>query len=97
VLVLVTDLYEGGDADEMIRRAATIVASGVRVVCLLALNDTGAPVYDARHAAKLAALGVPSFACTPDLFPDLMAAALQKRDMAAWAAREGIALARAEV
>jgi Mg-chelatase subunit ChlD len=94
VLVLVTDLYEGGNADEMIRRAAAIVASGVRVVCLLALNDTGAPVYDARHAAQLAALGVPTFACTPDRFPDLMAVALQKQDVGSWASREGITLAR---
>jgi len=96
VLVLVTDLYEGGDADEMIRRAAALVASGVRMVCLLALSDAGAPVYDGRNAARLAALGVPTFACTPDLFPDLMATALQKRDLGAWAAKAGIAVARAE-
>ena len=96
VFVLVTDLYEGGDADEMIRRAAALVASGVRMVCLLALSDAGAPVYDGRNAARLAALGVPTFACTPDLFPDLMAAALQKRDLGAWAAKAGIAVARAE-
>ncbi|HKH92110.1 MAG TPA: VWA domain-containing protein [Gemmatimonadaceae bacterium] len=96
VLVLVTDLYEGGDADEMIRRAAALVASGVRMVCLLALSDTGAPVYDGRNAARLASLGVPTFACTPDLFPDLMATALQKRDLAAWAAKAGIAVARGE-
>jgi Mg-chelatase subunit ChlD len=96
VLVLVTDLYEGGDADEMIRRAAALVGSGVRMVCLLALSDAGAPVYDGRNAARLAALGVPTFACTPQLFPDLMAAALQKRDLGAWAAKAGIAVARGE-
>ena len=96
VLVLVTDLFEGGDADEMIKRAAALVASGVRMVCLLALSDTGAPVSDGRNAARLAALGVPTFACTPDLFPELMAAALQKRDLGAWAAKAGIAVARGE-
>lgn len=96
VLVLVTDLYEGGDADEMIRRAAALVASGVRMVCLLALTDAGAPVYDGRNAARLAALGVPTFACTPDLFPELMANALQKRDLGTWAAKAGIAVARAD-
>jgi Mg-chelatase subunit ChlD len=97
VLVLVTDLYEGGNADDMVRRAATIVASGVRMVCLLALSDAGAPVHDPRNAARLAALGIPTFACTPDRFPDLMAVALQRRDLGAWAAKEGIALARAEL
>jgi Mg-chelatase subunit ChlD len=96
VFVLVTDLYEGGNADEMIRRAAAIVASGVRMVCLLALSDAGAPVYDARNAARFAALGIPTFACTPDLFPELMATALQKRDLGAWAAKAGIAVARGE-
>jgi Mg-chelatase subunit ChlD len=96
VLVLVTDLYEGGDADEMIKRAAALVASGVRMVCLLALSDAGAPTYDGGNAARLAALGVPTFACTPDLFPDLMATALQKRDLGAWAAKAGIAVARGE-
>lgn len=96
VFVLVTDLYEGGDADDMIRRVAALVSSGVRMVCLLALSDAGAPVYDGRNAARLAALGVPTFACTPDLFPELMATALQKRDLGAWAARAGIAVARGE-
>jgi hypothetical protein len=36
------------------------------------------------------ALGSPTFACTPDLFPDLMAAALNKQDVAQWAAQQGI-------
>jgi hypothetical protein len=74
----------------MIRRAVATVASGMRMVCLLALNDSGATVHDARRAARLAALGVPTFACPPCPFPDLMAAALQKRDLGAWAAKEGV-------
>lgn len=40
---------------------------------------------------RLAALGVPAFACTPDLFPDMMAAAIRKQDLNAWAAGTGIA------
>ncbi len=95
VMVLITDLYEGGDAAAMLRRAAALVASGVRVVCLLALADGGAPSYDARNAAALAALGVPCFACTPDLFPDLLAVALAHGDVAAWAARAELVTTRA--
>ena len=57
----------------------------VVVIALLALSDRGAPVYDHDNAAALHELGVPAFACTPDLFPDLMAAAIQKRDLTAWA------------
>lgn len=95
ILVLITDLYEGGNREHMLRRAAELVASGVQVVCLLALNDTGAPIYDQHNAQVLASLGVPSFACTPELFPDLMAAAIQKQDLASWAARNDIVAARA--
>lgn len=87
VLVLITDLYEGGDAAEMLGRAARLKAQGVQVICLLALSDDGAPGYDARHAAAFAALDIPCFACTPDLFPDLMAAALKRESVAQWAAR----------
>src|SRR5579885_818196 len=93
ILVLITDLYEGGNRQEMLRRAAELKASGVQVICLLALNDTGAPIYDQRNAQLLANMGIPSFACTPDLFPDLMAAAIQKQDLAGWAARNEIVTA----
>lgn len=94
VLVLISDLFEGGDSAQMIARAAALKASGVNVVCLLALSDDGAPGYDHRHAAAFAALGIPAFACTPDLFPDLMAAALLKQDVALWAARESLVVGR---
>jgi Mg-chelatase subunit ChlD len=87
ILVLLTDLFEGGNADEMVRRVAHLVTTGVTVICLLALNDEGTPCFDARNAARLAECGVPAFACTPDEFPDLMAAAIQRQDLALWAAR----------
>src|SRR5918993_1169961 len=86
VLVLISDLYEGGIAEEMLTRAAALVGSGVTVVALLALSDSGHPSYDVDHAAALAGIGVPAFACTPDLFPDLMAAAIERRDLTQWAA-----------
>lgn len=95
LLVLVTDLYEGGDVKGMHRRATELVAAGVQVICLLALSDTGAPSYDAGNAAVFAELGIPSFACTPDLFPEMMATALQRRDLGMWAARQGIVTAHA--
>ena len=93
IVVLISDLFEGGIEDELLRRAREMVDQGVTVIALLALSDSGAPSYDAKHAAKLCALGVPAFACTPDLFPDLMAAAIQKRDLTVWAAANEIPLA----
>jgi Mg-chelatase subunit ChlD len=94
LLVLITDLFEGGDAEELLARAHRLVGSGATVVCLLALNDQGAPVFDAEMASHFAALGIPAFACTPDAFPALMAAALQRRDLGAWAAARDIQVAR---
>jgi VWA domain containing CoxE-like protein len=94
-LVLISDLFEGGNAASMLARAASLVASGVNLIVLLALSDDGRPGYDANHAGKLAALGCPVFACTPDIFPDLMAVALRRGDVAAWASGRNISLVRA--
>jgi len=90
ILVLISDLFEGGVEAGLLRRAAELVESGVQFVTLLALSDEGAPAYDQQLAAKLAALGVPSFACTPDAFPGLMAAAIRRDDISAWAAGQGL-------
>jgi Mg-chelatase subunit ChlD len=87
ILVLISDLYEGGVRAEMLQRVAALTAAGVQVIALLALSDEGAPAYDRENAAALAGLGVPAFACTPDLFPDLMAAAIQRRDLKEWSER----------
>jgi Mg-chelatase subunit ChlD len=90
VLVLISDLYEGGNEEEMLQRAQALQADGVQVICLLALSDDGAPAYDHDNAAALATLGIPTFACTPDKFPDLMAAAIQQQDITTWAAMNDI-------
>ena len=42
----IRDSYEGGDEKEMRKRFASIVASGVQLIVLPALNDDGAPCYD---------------------------------------------------
>jgi len=84
ILILISDLFEGGNADEMLRRIADLTTAGTQVIALLALNDDGAPGYDHDIAAALAALGVPAFACTPDAFPELMAAAIEGRDISSW-------------
>ena len=90
ILVLISDLYEGGVEAGLLRRASQLVEAGVQFITLLALSDEGAPSYDRDLAAKLASLGVPSFACTPDAFPGMMAAAIRRDDVAAWAAGQGL-------
>ncbi len=96
ILVLISDLYEGGNEREMLGRARQLAERGVRVIALLALDDDGTPGYDHGVAAAYAGLGIPVFACTPEHFPDLMATAIGGGDVAAWAGARGIALARGE-
>jgi uncharacterized protein with von Willebrand factor type A (vWA) domain len=94
VVVLISDLIEGGDQSSLLRRLAALVESGCTVVVLLALSDDGTPMYDHELAAACAGLGAPAFACTPDLFPELLAAALKKEDVGDWAGRAGLAVGR---
>jgi Mg-chelatase subunit ChlD len=93
-LVLITDLYEGGDAKSMLARAAAIKQSGVNLIVLLALSDSGHPAYEAKHAEGIAGLGCPVFGCTPDQFPSMMASALTGKDLQSWAAEQDVALVR---
>ena len=91
IFVLISDLYEGGIAEEMLRRApagrglgghddrpAGAVATPVRRP-----TTRDMPPRSPRSAC-------PSFACTPDQFPDLMAAAIDRQDITAWAASRDI-------
>jgi Mg-chelatase subunit ChlD len=94
ILVLISDLFEGGNQQEMLKRAAALTAAGVQFIALLALNDDGAPSYDHGVASAFAGFGIPSFACTPDLFPELMAAAINRQDITQWAATREIVTSR---
>ncbi len=90
ILVLISDLFEGGNPIDMLQKTAEIKASGVQFITLLALNDDGVPSYNHDIAEYLALLNIPAFACTPQLFPDLMAAAINKNDLREWSARNNI-------
>lgn len=90
ILLLISDLYEGGNKTDMLKKVHHIKSSGVQFITLLALNDEGAPMYDRSIAASFAAIDIPSFACTPDQFPPLMAAAINKEDIGKWTQRQGI-------
>jgi hypothetical protein len=72
VLLLVSDLFEGGDVALLHARVAALVGSGVTVVVLLALSDEGTPVANHHEAAALGDLGATVTACTPAEFPDLI-------------------------
>ncbi|WP_372404061.1 VWA domain-containing protein [Acinetobacter piscicola] len=88
IFVLVTDLCEGGSEQQLFKQVAEMLNSGVQIITLLALSDEGTPYYDRENAQKFAALGIPTFACTPDQFPELMAKAIEKQDINAWYAAQ---------
>jgi Mg-chelatase subunit ChlD len=80
ILILISDLFEGGNNALFLARAAALKESGVQVISLLALSDDGKPAYDKTNAKHLAEKDIPCFACTPDKFADLIAAAIERRE-----------------
>jgi hypothetical protein len=81
LFLLITDLFEGGNGAELVRRMDDLRASGVRTVTLLALSDSGVPTYDEAMAKRLRAGGTPCFGCTPGLLPELLSAAIKGADL----------------
>ena len=92
IVILISDLYEGGSFSGMIRRAASIKNSGAKMIALLALDDEGAPIYDKSSAKSLASLDIPVFACNPGLFPELIASAIKNQDIHEFLSRNDIGL-----
>lgn len=81
---LVSDLEEGGNRAALLRRLEEMKASGVTVVCLLALADGGRPYYDAQMAQRIAGLKIPCFACNPQKLPQLLERAFRGQDLNAF-------------
>ncbi|MFZ4542449.1 MAG: VWA domain-containing protein [Saprospiraceae bacterium] len=90
ILILISDLYEGGRSEEMQQKIYDIMASGVQIITLLSLSDDGTPSFDQENSRFMASLNIPVFACTPDMFPDMMAAAINGQDMHLWASQHEI-------
>lgn len=78
---LISDLEEGGNRAALLRRLEDLKGSGVTVLCLLALSDRGRPYYDAQMAQKVAGLGIPCFACNPQMLPQLLERVLKGQDL----------------
>lgn len=78
---LISDLEEGGNRAALLRRLGEMKESGVTVVSLLAIADGGKPYYDPQMAGKLAAMGIPCFACNPQMLPELLKRMLKGEDL----------------
>ena len=66
ILVLVTDLYEGGGYQNLYRISKGIIESGAKMVVLTALDMEANPQYDRHAAAVLAGMGASVGAMTPE-------------------------------
>ncbi|RKH66553.1 VWA domain-containing protein [Corallococcus aberystwythensis] len=82
LFILITDLYEGGNAEELVARLRQLVDSRSKVLCLLALSDSGRPSYDHAMAEQLTALGIPCFGCTPRKLVDVVERVMRNQDLA---------------
>ncbi|MBK7231071.1 MAG: VWA domain-containing protein [Saprospiraceae bacterium] len=78
ILFLISDLDEGGPVKEMLESAASLVKMGCSMHCIVTLDDDGKSVFNESNGQKLADLGIPVFASSPDLFPDVLADVLNK-------------------
>ena len=80
---LISDLMEGGNRAALLRRVEELKDAGVTVIVLLAIADGGKPCYDEQTAQRIANMGIPCFACTPEKLPELLERALKRQDLTA--------------
>lgn len=79
-----------GDRDRMENDIEHLARQGLAKVTTIP-NVEYSPT---KVVTLIASLGCPVFACTPDQFPSMMAAALTGKDLQTWAAEEDVALIR---
>jgi len=65
VVVLVSDFYEGGSENELVRRVKALVEGGTKVLGLAALDSRADPAYDHAMAQRLVNAGARVGAMTP--------------------------------
>lgn len=66
VVVLITDLFEGGDAEALVRSVKRQTSAGVKFVTLAALDDKAEPTYDRELGKRLVKVGASVGAMTPN-------------------------------
>lgn len=88
IFFLISDLEEGGNRAALLRRLEELKASGVTVVTMLAIADGGKPYYDAQTAQRIAGMGIPCFACTPEKLPQVLERVLKGQSLEEFAKLE---------
>lgn len=72
MVVLVSDLCEGGSIQTLFGVSRGIIESGAKLICLTALDMNANPVYDRNTAQRLADMGAYVGAMTPEALGDFM-------------------------
>lgn len=65
IVAVISDFYEGGDADALVRAVERMCSQGVTVLGLAALDEEAIPFYDRDLARRLAGKGAHVGAMTP--------------------------------
>ncbi|GAA2641771.1 VWA domain-containing protein [Dactylosporangium fulvum] len=65
IIALITDFYEGGDPERLIRLVRDLVQQGTKVLGLAALDEAANPDFDRGTAQRLAGVGAFVGAMTP--------------------------------
>ena len=77
LVLLITDLYEGGSPANLLGQLEALREARTNVLCVLALNDKGTASFDPDLARKVAGLDIPTFAATPNKLVDAVERALR--------------------
>ena len=78
MVVLVSDLCEGGPKKELYAVCRDIIESGAKLLALTALDENAAPAYDRTVGQTLADLGAWVGAMTPEKLADFMARVMRQ-------------------
>ncbi len=73
IVVVITDFYEGGDANRLVRTVRELVEQGSEVLGLAALDEDANPDYDRDLAQRLANVGAHVGAMTPGRLAEFVA------------------------
>lgn len=65
IVILITDFYEGGPLDRLLKATKQLVESGVTLLGLAALDENANPTFDRDTAQKMVNLGAQVGAMTP--------------------------------
>jgi hypothetical protein len=76
IVVLITDFFEGGPPERLLRVTKGLIEGGTTVLGLAALDDRADPTYDRGLAEQVAALGAHVGAMTPSELAEWVAKAV---------------------